>query len=342
MRDVAPVTVGTGDLSYEWIDNWAKLPQKPGAGEAWPHHVIAALPSDEIATMHPSEPTLLLFESDGSLRRTVETELADAHGITTVREGDAAYLWVADAAMRQTAASGYEPPASSQGSSVVKLALSGRTLTKLPKPEVAAYQQGEYRPTCVAVNETRVGGNGDIWVADGYGESYVHRYDAGGRYVRSLSGEEGAGRFKGPHALFIDRRRGEPELYIADRNNARIQVYDLEGRFKRVVGADILSRPTWFGVDGDRLLVLEFRPPRLTVLDGADRLIGYLAEDAEAPAREGWPNELNAEGKPQRTRSLKPGKLNSPHSLALDRQGNIYITEWLIGGRLTKLKKLSG
>jgi len=72
------------------------------------------------------------------------------------------------------------------------------------------------------------------------------------------------------------------------------------------------------------------------------RLVGYLAEDAEAPSREGWPNELNAAGVSQRVSSLQPGKLNSPHSLALDREGNIYITEWLIGGRLIKLKKLSG
>jgi hypothetical protein len=340
VRDVAPVTVSAGDLNYEWIDGWARIPRDAGLETAWPHHGIAALPSGEIVTMHPSKTALLLFETDGTLHRSVDTDMADAHGITVVREGDAAYLWVADAAMMQAKELGYEPPATSKGSSVAKLALSGRVLTRLPKPELAVYGQGEYRPTCVAVNETRNGGNGDIWVSDGYGESYVHRFDASGRYVRSLSGEEGAGRFKGPHAVFIDRRRGDPELYVADRNNGRIQVYDLEGRFKRVVGADFLSRPTWFAVDGDRLLVLEFRPPRLTVLDSADRLIGYLAENPEAPTREGWPNQLSGEGAPERTTALEPGKLNSPHSLALDREGNIYITEWLIGGRIIKLKPL--
>lgn len=341
MRDVAPVTISAGDLTYEWTDSWARLPATAGSAAAWPHHGIAALPSGEIVTMHPASSNLLVFEPDGSLHRSVETEIADAHGITAVREGDAAYLWVADAAMKQSQESGYEPPASSKGSGVAKLALSGRMITRLAKPELAAYGHGEYRPTCVAVNESRSGGNGDIWVADGYGESYVHRFEAGGRYLRSLSGEEGAGRFKGPHAIFIDRRRNEPELYIADRNNGRIQVYDLEGRFRRVVGAEFLSRPTWFATDGDRLLVLEFRPPRLTVLDAGDQLIGYLAENPQAPSREGWPNELGTKGAPQRTAALEPGKLNSPHSLALDREGNIYITEWLIGGRIIKLKRLA-
>ena len=341
MRDVAPVTVSAGDLNYEWIEGWARIPKDASIEAAWPHHGIGTLPSGEIVTTHPSKPGFLILETDGSLHRSADTEIGDAHGITVVREGDAAYLWIADASMKQVRESNYEPPASSKGSVVAKVALSGRVITRLPKPELTVYGQGEYRPTCVAVNETRTGGNGDIWVADGYGESYVHRFDASGRYVRSLSGEEGAGRFKGPHAVFIDRRRGEPELYVADRNNGRIQVYDLEGRFKRVVGADFLSRPTWFAVDGERLLVLEFRPPRLTVLDAADQLIGYLAENPEAPAREGWPNQVSAQGAPERATAIEAGKLNSPHALTLDREGNIYITEWLIGGRIIKLKALT-
>jgi hypothetical protein len=340
MAKSTPVTVSAGDQSYEWDDAWAKLPQTDATRAAWPHHGVAVLPSAAIVTFHPAEPKLLVFDPDGSLYRTADSEISDAHGFTVVQDGEAAYLWTADAAMKQAASAGYEPPESSESSAVVKLALSGRVVMRLPKPELAVYQSGQYRPTSVAVNEKRFNGNGDIWVADGYGESYVHRFDASGRYVRSLSGEEGAGRFKGPHALFIDRRHAEPELYIADRNNARIQVYDLEGRFRRVIGEGFLSRPTWFAVDGDRLLLLEFRPPRLTVLDAADRLIGYIAENADAPSREGWPNELDDSGRPRRTTALEPGKLNSPHTLAVDRQGNIYITEWLIGGRIIKLKKL--
>ena len=44
MRDVAPVTVGTGDLQYEWIDDWARLPKKNGtAAAAWPHHGLSLI-----------------------------------------------------------------------------------------------------------------------------------------------------------------------------------------------------------------------------------------------------------------------------------------------------------
>jgi len=190
----------------------------------------------------------------------------------------------------------------------------------------------------VAVVEERLGGNGDIWVGDGYGESYVHRYDRRGTYLGSLSGEEGGGRFKGPHAVYVDRRGWEPELYIADRANARIQVYGLDGQFHRLIEG-FLSRPTWFAPDGEFLVVVEFTPPRLTILDGKDRLVGYLAEGPVIIDRPGWPNELDSEGKTRRP-SLRPGQLNSPHTVAVDSNGSLYVSEYLIGGRMPKLQKI--
>ena len=61
----------------------------------------------------------------------------------------------------------------------------------------------------------------------------------------SINGSEGrAGAFDEPHAIFIDRRGSEPELYIADRGSSRIQVYDLDGNFKRVFGSDFLTTPS--------------------------------------------------------------------------------------------------
>lgn len=63
----------------------------------------------------------------------------------------------------------------------------------------------DWSPTAVAVIEE----TGDVWVADGYGQDLVHRFDMSGQHVRSLTGEEGAGRFSCPHGLVVDRRRGE-------------------------------------------------------------------------------------------------------------------------------------
>ena len=60
----AKMLVGDGDLAYEWIDGWARLPDTEAARAAWPHHGIVATPRGEIVTFHPAEPRLLAFDLD--------------------------------------------------------------------------------------------------------------------------------------------------------------------------------------------------------------------------------------------------------------------------------------
>ncbi len=181
------------------------------------------------------------------------------------------------------------------------------------------------------MNEERFGGNGDMWVTDGYGKNYIHRFDKAGRYLGSINGEEGqAGAFKCPHGIDFDYRRGEPELYIADRGNRRVQVYDAEGKFKRAFGQDILTSPCGFASFGQYLLIPELRA-RLAVLDENDRLVGYLGSNEPVCDMAGWPNH--------KKELIQPGKFNSPHGMAADGKGNLYIVEWIVGGRITKLAK---
>ncbi len=327
-----------GDRSYAWIEEWATRPQTEARQTAWPHTGVVVTAADQVVTFDVGDGQLIAFDKEGQLVRAVPVDIGEAHGITLVVEDGSEFLWLADASVGKNAAAGYAAPEESSSSKVVKVGMDGRVVVSLERPPHPAYRAGHYRPTSVAVAEERFGGDGDIWVGDGYGESYVHHYDRRGTYLGSLSGEEGGGRFKGPHAVFIDRRGWEPELYIADRTNARIQVYGLDGRFHRLIEG-FFSRPTWFAPDGEFLLVVEFTPPRLTILDGKDRLVGRLAEGPVITDRPGWPNELDPEGKPRRP-SLRPGQFNSPHTVAVDAEGSLYVSEYLIGGRMPKLQKI--
>ena len=332
--------VGSGKHTYEWVENWAKVPDSESVRTGWSHHGVVVSETGDVITYHPDEPTVLIFGGDGAIKGSWRTGLLDAHGMTIVKEGDTEYLWLADPGRKRRAASAYEyPEGTVPKGQVVKTTLDGEEVMRLQRPNIPVYAEADYLPTWVAVNQERHGGNGDVWVADGYGQNHVHRYGKSGEYVASINGEEGgAGAFDCPHAILVDTRKSEPELYIADRANGRVQVYDAEGTFKRVFGSDFLTSPSGFATDGDYLVIAELRA-RLTITDIDDGLVCYLGDNEQVATVDGWPNNLDEQGHLVRSRLLESGKFNSPHGMAVDGLGNIYVSEWLIGGRYTKLAR---
>jgi DNA-binding beta-propeller fold protein YncE len=341
------------DVTFDWAD----LSAVPEATGSWAHNGIVVTRAGEVIGFHAGH--LVTFDRDGHLSRSVKTGLTEGHGITLVREGGDEALWVSDPGFvfevgvddgdeEWAPVFGRGVRVESRQPRVVKMSLDGEILSELPtprrEPESPPGMMGEYCPCGTAVDEERFGGNGDIWVADGYGSSLVHCFDKHGNLRLTLTGEEGGGRFLCPHAVFIDRRGGKtPELYIADRENKRIQAYDLRGRHLRTFGDGFLNSPSGFAVSDDLLIVAELYS-RLAVIDVEDNFVGYVGADEGArkglgwPERPGWPNELSGDARAVRAQLSVPNVFNSPHSLAVDADGYLYVTEWLIGGRYTKLK----
>ena len=331
---------GSGQQTYEWIDRWARIPDTESARAGWAHPGVVVTEAGDVITFHQGDPTVLVFDKDGNLKSSWESDFTDAHGITLVKEGDAEYLWIADNGAKRQKQLGYDYPTVRGRGQVVKTTLDGQAVMRIERPDLEIYRDDKYSPTFVAVNEERHGGNGDIWVADGYGQSYVHRYNKAGEYISSINGEEGqAGRFNTPHAIFIDRRKSEPEMYVADRTNARVQVYDPEGSFKRWFGSGFLNSPSAFVTHGDFMVIAELRA-RLAVTDIEDNFVAYLGANDAVPDVDGWPNNKNEKGETIPSALLETGKFNSPHGMAVDSDGNLYVAEWLIGGRYTKLAKV--
>jgi hypothetical protein len=338
------------DTATDWVD----LSEVPDAGSSWAHSGLVVTAEGEIIGFHAGQ--LVAFDNRGDVRRVLRPGLTEGHGITLVRDGDDEHLWISDPGFvfGSTPDDGDETWAALFGKGirldnreprVVKMTLGGEILDELPLPPndpAVPGMMGEYCPCGVAVDEERFGGSGDVWVADGYGSSFVHRFDKAGKHVAVLSGEEGGGRFLCPHAVFINRRdERATELYIADRENKRVQVYDLEGHYLRTVGASFLNSPSGFAQWGELLVVAELYS-RLALLDMDDNLVDYLGADEASrtgqgwPERPGWPNVLTEEGRAGVPDLHHTEHLNSPHSVAVDVDGNLYVSEWLLGGRYTK------
>jgi len=193
----------------------------------------------------------------------------------------------------------------------------------------------KYVPTWAAPNPA----NGDIWVTDGYGSSHIHRYSKAGRYLDTINGEEGAGQFRCPHGIAFGP---DGNLWIADRANARIALYDAEGNYLRHRDG-VCHSPCGFGFLGDHVLVPELFTG-VKILDHNLNLIDELAGNPQVRDDDldhftwppnptpGWPNW-------QGTDKVRPGFLNSPHGACFGPQGDIFVAEWIVGGRITRLTR---
>lgn len=131
---------------------------------------------------------------------------------------------------------------------VIKFSHGGELLMAVGARDVPGDDARHFnRPTDVAIAP-----NGEFWVADGYGNSRVVRFSARGEYVTEW-GRKGdkPGEFDTPHGITLDR---QGRLYVADRGNARIQVFDGNGKLLAVWKSEELGRPWGVEVGPDGYL----------------------------------------------------------------------------------------
>jgi hypothetical protein len=331
----SPARQSTG-WADPWTAAWAEAPDDEEARIGLAHHGVAVASDGDVLSAHPGRPELLVHDPSGALLRRVPLPVTELHDLTVVAGPRGDLVWVADIGVkvRRQADGGYPVPAHTGQGKAVLVTLDGEVVHELAMPPGPRTKR--YRPTSVLVDEVMAGGTGEIWVADGYGASTIHVYGPEGELRSSLDDLPGAGPFDCPHALLLDRRRPEPEIYVADRKNRRLVVLDLGGKVKRIVGAEVLDSPSGLAVAGDLLVVAEHRAARLSVFDADDELVGFVGEDPTAIERPGWPNRLDGRGFPVAP-DVTPGLLNSPHGLAAGPDGTIYVAEYLIGGRVVRL-----
>jgi hypothetical protein len=309
---MSEVIVGEGDYRYRVNTGWPKLPADHRFGTT---HGVVEDAAGRIYIHHTGSPSIFVFEPDGTfVAAWGEAYAGGAHGAHLNREADGEYLYLA---------------ATSLGF-VAKTTLGGEEILRIATPPRADIYDDEHRfvPT-----ETTVGPDGTIYIADGYGQSWVHRYSPAGDYQDSFGGPGSApGQLDNPHGIMLDTRGAKPRILVSDRKNVRLQYFDLEGRHLGVVEG-MLRFPCTTIQWNDHLFIPDLHS-RLTILGPDDTLVAHLADWPECWTRDGWPNLPQTE--------WVPGRVSSPHDLHVDAAGNIYLAEWLSEGtgKVTKFERL--
>lgn len=314
------VVIGDGDHRYECIHGWGQLPENIKWGET---HGVAVDEAGLIYIKHRShtpEPVdaIIVFDPDGKYVHSFGKEYhGGGHGIEIRKEGGEEFLYLCDV----------------KNKIVVKTTLKGEQIWKLCYPlEPQLYQKvSQFSPTNVAFNP-----DGGFYVADGYGSHYIHQYDAGAKWIRSWGGTgDEAGKMKTPHGIMLDNRPGrDVSLVVADRANARLQYFTLDGQHLGFV-KDV-SFPAHFDIRGTELLVPDLHA-RVSIFDKDNKVIVHLGYDPEwTKAVLDGPFKMRTQ--PERWEN---GKFIHPHDACYDKAGNIFVVEWVPTGRVTMLKKVS-
>lgn len=209
---------------------------------------------------------------------------------------------------------------------VIKLSLEGKTEWSIKAPmESGLFKDANgFNPCAVTVAP-----DGSIFAADGYGSNFVLKFDKNRKFVKAFGGPgDEDGKFKTCHGIGMDTRGRKPLLLVCNRNNNRVEHWDLDGNFVRVIQKD-LRMPAAVHIQGDYAIFPELQG-RVTVLDEDGEIVAQIGDNPDATQRANF-------GLPPD--QWKEGICNSPHGAAMDKKGNLIVSEWSAFGHLHKFQR---
>src|SRR5262245_3419156 len=260
---------------YRPVAGWPQLPPKLELG---PVSAVATDAEDRVYVAHRGPRPVLVFDRDGTfLRSWGDDHIKTAHGLRVDPEGN---VWVTDIGDHL----------------VMKFDPEGKLLLSLGKKGQAGDQPDRFdRPTDVAVSPT-----GEFYVADGYGNARMLKFDRTARLLRQWGKKgQGEGEFNLPHAVCLDAKG---RVYVGDRENNRVQIFDGEGRFLGQWAES--GAPYGLFLAGDRLFVADGRANWVRVLGPDGKPLGRFGEKGTAA-----------------------GQFQMPHMLCVDSRGDVYVAE---------------
>lgn len=266
--------------------------------------------------------TIMVFDAtSGELLREMGQGLfGNPHGLDVDAEDN---LWIADNRLHQ----------------IMKLSPTGEVLMSIG----VAGESGEDETHLNGVTDVAIGPDGSIWASDGYGNNRVVKYDSEGNFLFQIGGARGSAssEFDLPHGITVD---DQGRAYVADRTNARVQVFEADGTF-------VTEWTDWAGnAPGDmgRPWGLEFHEGSIYVADGGEYwLVSQFRSDSPdtLPFDMAQIQRFDLDGNLQEAWGFygpQEGRMVWPHDVSVDQDGGVYSVEVHTGQRLQKWARGGG
>jgi DNA-binding beta-propeller fold protein YncE len=301
---LASIPTRAAETKYSVAPNFFE--EKPDGKALGPcHGGVVIDKAGNIYVTTDTERGIVVFSPEGKfLKSEGPTRI---HGLELREEKGAEYIYAARPADHE----------------VVKLKLNGEREWAIEYPkEAGIYKDADaYKPCAVTV-----GPDGSIFVADGYGMNYVLKFDPARKFVKAFGGagaEEG--KFNTCHGIALDKRQAKPLLLVCNRNNNRVEHWDLDGNFVRVIQKD-LRMPAAVHIRGNYAVFPELQG-RVTVLDKEGNIVAQVGDNPNEKQRANFGLPMD---------QWKEGICNSPHGASIDKDGNLIVAEWSQFGHLHK------
>lgn len=315
--------VGTGDHTYECIHDWGQHSLPANHEYGWTSNGVAIDEAGRLYVSHHGSPgSIFVFDEDGKFIRSMAEQHrtdkeAAGHGIDIRKEDGTEFLYLSP---------------DSRNLAFTKMTLDGEIVWQKDRAKLendSGIQLSSYRPTNSSFRP-----DGGYYLGDGYGSSYVFEYDQQDQFVRAIGGPgKDDGKFLTPHGQWLDSRDGTPKLVVSDRANKRLQWFAMDGTHIKSLGGFV--KPADIDVHGDLMIVADIGAS-VTILDKHDSVVAKLGHSQKLEERV-MNRELNVRSKREQ---WSPGTFIHPHDACFDRDGNIFVSEYVLGGRVTKLRKV--
>lgn len=256
-------------LEYKLVADWPTLPdgmKLDGISGS------ATDANDNVFLLNRSKPYVIVFDKAGKFLRSWNGDFKTPHGLRIDADGN---VWVADMANHL----------------VQKFTPEGKLLLSIGQKDKPGLADDQFnKPADVAV-----GPDGEIYVADGYGNSRVAKFAKDGKFLKDW-GKKGKGEseFNIPHVLFLDAGK---RVLVGDRENNRVQIFDRDGK--------LLEQ--W--KDTGAPFGLYLHKDRVYLADGRKGTIRILDKDGKLLTR--W--------------ETADGSKDTPHWINVDSQGAVYV-----------------